>query len=224
MGRWIDISMALTDGLRSNHSRPGEEVRLTYDVRPEDDPDKRKTVRRVNTRLHVGTHVDGPEHLVRGGKRLDEFPIETFVGRAWVVDMYHKVPRGMITADDLEAAVGRKVQPGDMLLVRTGWNSHYTAADFFTDTPYFDPRAAEWCATRNIKIVAVDFLCDPMLKELQIGGVDAFKRAAFEAGVLVITNTDNLDQINREYVTLYAFPLKIVPSEASPARAVVWEE
>ena len=73
MGRWIDISMAVTDGLRSNHSRPGEEVRLTYDVEPRTDPAGRKTVRRIGSRLHVGAHVDAPEHLVLGARRLDDF-------------------------------------------------------------------------------------------------------------------------------------------------------
>jgi kynurenine formamidase len=224
MSRWIDISMAFTDGLRSNHSRPGEEVRLTYDVRPEDDPDKRKTVRRINTRLHVATHVDGPEHLVLGGKRLDEYPMDAFAGPAWVFDMYDKVPKGVISADDLERAAAGRVRQGDSVIVRTGWNSHYTAPDFFSDSPYFGSDAGDWCVDKRLKLVAVDFLCDPIAKELQIGGADAFKRRVLAADVLVITNADRLDQIKRAQVTLYAFPLKIHPSEAAPTRAVVWEE
>lgn len=224
MGRWIDISMALTDGLRSNHSRPGEEFRITYDITPADDPDKRKTVRRINTRLHAGTHIDCPEHLVVGGKRVDQFPIETFVGHAVVADMRHKVPRGVIMAGDLDAAVGRRVRAGDILIVRTGWNSRYTEPNFFSDSPYFHPDAAEWCIDKRVKMVAVDCLCDPIAAELQIGEVDAFKRRVLGAGILVMTNADRLDQITMEEVTLYGFPLRISPSEAAPTRAVVWEE
>src|SRR5215471_16170426 len=153
MGRWIDISMAVTDGLRTNHSRPGEEVRITYDVDPKLNPEQRKTVRRINARFHTGTHIDGPEHLVAGGKRLDEFPIERFVGRAWVVDMYHKVPRGIITTSDLDTAVGGKVEAGDIVLLRTGWNSHYAEADFFSDSPWLDPEAADWCIAKRLKMI-----------------------------------------------------------------------
>jgi kynurenine formamidase len=216
--------MAVTDGLRSNHSRPGEEVRITYDVSPEADPGGRKTVRRISTRLHVGTHVDGPEHLVLGARRLDDFPIETFVGRAWVIDMYHKVPKGIITAADLEVGARDRTEPGDIIILRTGWNSRYAEPDFFSDTPYFHPDAADWCIARKLKIVAVDFLCDPIAKELQVGGSDAFKTRLLAAGVLVMTNADQLELISKEQVTLYAFPLKIVPSEAAPTRAVVFEE
>jgi len=224
MGRWIDISMAVTDGLRTNHSRPGEEVKISYDVKPEDDAVQKKTVRRVSTRLHIGTHVDGPEHLVLGGKRIDEYPMESFVGRAWVLDMYHKIPKGMITAEDLDKAVGKKVKKGDIILLRTGWNSHYTAPDFFTDSPYFDPKAAQWCIGKGLKMVAIDFLSDPVAKELQTEGPDIFKTRLLAAGILVMTNADNLNQIKKEQVTLYAFPLKLVPSEAGLTRAVVWEE
>ena len=224
MGRWIDISMALTDGLRTNHSKPGEEVRITFDVTPKDDPDGRKTVRRIAARFHSGTHIDGPEHLVLGAKRLDEFPIETFVGPAWVADMYHKVPKGIITAADLEAAAGRKVGRDDILILRTGWNSHYASPDFFSDSPYFAPDAAEWCIGKRLRLVAVDFLTDPIAKELQSDGPDEFKRKLLAKGILIMTNADNLDRIKKERVTLYAFPLKAVPSEAGLTRAVVFED
>ena len=222
MGRWIDISMAVPDGLRTNTSKPGEEVRITYDVKPSDDPPKAKTVRRVNARLHVGTHVDGPEHMVRGAKRIDELPIDAFVGDAWVVDMYAKVPRGVITPKDLEDAVGKKVLPGDMLILRTGWNSHYADANFFSDSPVFDPAAADWCIDKKLKMLAVDFLCDPIVPGAH--DADPFKTKALGAGVLVLTNADQLDQIKKDRVKLYAFPVKFVPSESGLTRAVVWEE
>jgi arylformamidase len=221
MGRWIDISMAVTDGLRTNTSKPGEEVRISYDVKPVEG--SKKTVRRINTRLHSGTHIDGPEHLVPGGKRIDQYPMETFVGRAWVIDMSHKVPKGMITAAELDKAVGNKVAKGDIIIVRTGWNSHYTAPHFFTDSPYFEPKAADWCIEKGIKIVAIDCLAGPTVKELQMPG-PSFKQRLLAAGILNMTNVDGLAQIKKEQVTLYAFPLKVVPSESGLTRAVVWEE
>lgn len=224
MGRWIDISMAVPDGLRTNTSKPGEEVRITYDVQPSDDPPRAKTVRRVNARLHVGTHVDGPEHMVRGAKRLDEFPVDAFTGRAWIADMYDKVPRGVISAKDVERAVRTEVREGDMVILRTGWNAHYADPNFFSDSPVFDPAAADWFIGRKVKMVVVDFLCDPILKGPHDGPDDPFKTKTLGAGVLVLTNADNLDEITKDRVTLYAFPLKLVPSESGLTRAVVWEE
>ncbi len=224
MGKWIDISMGVTDGLRTNSSRPGEEVRITYDVSPEkDETGMKRTVRRINTRLHIGTHIDGPEHMLPGAKRIDQYPLSTFAGRAWVVDMTRKVPKGMITTAELESLLGKKVRKDDILIVRTGWNSHYTAPDFFTDSPYFEPEAADWCAEKGIKMVVIDCLSDAHGKEHEVKG-PGFKLRLLSRGILTMTNADNLHEIAKDQVTLYAFPIKVIPSEAGLTRAVVWEE
>lgn len=220
MGRWIDISMGITDGLRTNFSKPGEEVRITYDVKFEAE---KKTVRRISTRLHSGTHIDGPEHMVMDGKRIDQYPLEAFVGRAWVVDMYRKVPKGIITAGDIDKEIGDKVEKGDIIIVRTGWNSYYSAPNFFADSPAFDPAAAGWCIERGLKMVVIDCLAGTKVKELQVPG-PGFKALLLAGGILIMTNADGLNQIKKKQVTLYAFPLKIVPSESGLTRAVVWEE
>lgn len=223
MGRWVDISMAVTDGLRTNHSRPGEEVRITFDVKPDDTP-QRKTVRRISTRLHIGTHVDAPEHLVEGAQSLNEIAIDRFVGPALVADFSHKVPGGVIRAADLEAALSTKIKKDDIVILRTGWNSRYAEPDFFDNSPTFSLDAADWFVAHGTKMVAVDFLCDPLPPNTENGKPDPAKTKLLAGGVLVMTNADHLDQITRERVTLYAFPIKVVPAEAAPTRAVVWED
>ena len=35
---------------------------------------------------HTGTHMDAPAHMIEGGKPLDAFPAEAFVGRGFVLD------------------------------------------------------------------------------------------------------------------------------------------
>src|SRR6202043_1758569 len=39
-------------------------------------------VRGVHMRLHAGSHVDAPEHNVRGGTQIHELPLELFIGDA----------------------------------------------------------------------------------------------------------------------------------------------
>lgn len=223
MGRWIDISMPVTDGLRTNHSRPGEEVRITCDVKP-DDTAQRKTVRRISTRLHIGTHADGPEHLVEGARRLDEYPVDRFTGPALVGDFHDKAPKGVIGPADLDRVFGAELARGDIAILRTGWNSRYAEPDFFDGSPCFAYEAADWFIRRGVSMVMVDFLFDPIAPELLSHGPDQVKTRLLANEVLVITNADNLDRIGKPRVTLYAFPIRIVPSEAAPVRAVVWED
>lgn len=46
---------------------------------------------------HNGTHVDAPFHFLREGRTVDELPLTTFVGPAWVAE-----GRGELTAADAE--------------------------------------------------------------------------------------------------------------------------
>src|SRR5580700_6925915 len=70
-------------------------------------------VRGVHMRLHAGSHVDAPEHNVRGGTQIHQLPLELFIGDAIVADLRNKLPAQAITADDLEKALGPRVKRGD---------------------------------------------------------------------------------------------------------------
>jgi kynurenine formamidase len=129
----------------------------------------------------------------------------------------------MITTAELESLLGKKVRKDDILIVRTGWNSHYTAPDFFTDSPHFEPEAADWCVEKGIKMVVIDCLADAHGKEQKAKG-PGFKERLLSHGILNMTNADNLHAITKDLVTVYAFPIKVIPSEAGLTRAVVWEE
>ena len=45
----------------------------------------------VTSGLHVGTHIDAPAHMIRGGKQLSDYPLERFIGRGVLVDARGKL-------------------------------------------------------------------------------------------------------------------------------------
>src|ERR1700726_4263282 len=49
-------------------------------------------VRGVHMRLHAGSHVDAPEHNVRGGAQIHQLPLALFIGDAIVADLRDKGP------------------------------------------------------------------------------------------------------------------------------------
>src|SRR5262249_44889431 len=69
-------------------------------------------VRGVHMRLHAGSHVDAPEHNVRGGTQIHQLPLELFIGDAVVADLRDKMPGKAITENDLERAVGARIRKG----------------------------------------------------------------------------------------------------------------
>src|ERR1700674_2482100 len=69
-------------------------------------------VRGVHMRLHAGSHVDAPEHNVRGGTQIHGLPLETFIGDAIIADLRDKLPSKAITESDLERTIGTRVKRG----------------------------------------------------------------------------------------------------------------
>src|SRR4030095_1332303 len=51
--------------------------------------DKTHTVRLTAIEIgsHTGTHIDAPFHMINGGKRLEEFPLETLTGKVSVFEI-----------------------------------------------------------------------------------------------------------------------------------------
>src|SRR3954462_13596142 len=54
---------------------------------------------------HTGSHVDAPLHKIKGGKSLNDLPLTTSVGPAWLVDLRDSKADRRITADVLQAAL-----------------------------------------------------------------------------------------------------------------------
>jgi kynurenine formamidase len=47
---------------------------------------------KLNLTSHSGTHIDAPFHMLREGKKLDEFPLEHFIGEGIVLDIREGEP------------------------------------------------------------------------------------------------------------------------------------
>ena len=180
-------------------------------------------VRGVHMRLHAGSHVDAPEHFVKGGKQIHELPLEMFIGPAVVADLRHRMPGGGITAADLEKACGADLKPGERLLLRTDCNVDYDGSpEWQKRSPYLANDAIDWCLAKKVLIVGFDMY----------HGADAPNSAVVyntarrfqEAGVVTMPYLKNLEQISKKRVTLIALPLKMIDVEASPIRAIVLEE
>ena len=69
-------------------------------------------VRGVHMRLHAGSHVDAPEHNVRGGTQIHQLPLELFIGDAIIADLRDKMPGKAITEKDLEKRARQPHQQG----------------------------------------------------------------------------------------------------------------
>ncbi|HWZ65974.1 MAG TPA: cyclase family protein [Patescibacteria group bacterium] len=154
---------------------------------------------------HTGTHIDAPLHMVAGGKTLDEYSPERFVGHGRVVD----VRNGF----NLAALQHAGIQPGDLVLFYTGMSSRYHQSIYFEIYPVMSSELAQWLVKQKVKMVGVDACSVDNQKDLTI------HKALLGGEVLIIENLTNLEQLLGKDFIVYALPIKL-NIDGAPARVV----
>lgn len=226
IGKIIDISLELDAKNFRMRTPPGFKKDMQFEIEVIKEHDAEggagQIVRGVHMRLHAGSHVDAPEHNVKGGTQIHQLPLETFAGDAVVADVRRAVPGGAITAEDLERAAGKVIRRGDRLLLRTDCNKRYMVDDWQKRSPYLASSATQWCIDKAVPIVGYDFYHG----NDEPGSPRVFhsSRTFSEHGIVTLPYLNHLDRITRQRVTLIALPLKLMDAEASPVRAVVIED
>jgi len=224
--RVIDISLELDASKFRMRTYAGFKKDMQFEtevIKDCDDGGLKQLVRGVHMRLHAGSHIDAPSHMIKGGKELHELELGRFIGPAVVADLRHVDPKEAIRAEDFDKGVGKVIQPGDRLLLRTDINKDYDgSAEWMARAPYLGDDAVAWCAERAVSIVGFDFYHanepGPMDPE------NCTTRKLLQRGIITMPYLTNLWAITKPRVTLIALPLKMKNVEASPIRAVVIEE
>lgn len=155
---------------------------------------------------HQGTHIDVPSHMVKGGKSLDQFPIEKFCGKG----VYIKVDGKF----DLVKIKNVNIEKGDIVLFHTGRSEHYHEPDYFEQYPVMNEEIADYLASKGAKIVGLDTCsADKDDKSFPI------HKTLLRGEVLIIENLTNLAELEGEEFRVYALPLKL-EIDGAPARVV----
>jgi kynurenine formamidase len=158
----------------------------------------------VSLGTHVGTHIDAPFHMLADGKKLDQIPIEQFIGRGLYIDAQDGF--------DLENVKSVDVREGDIVLFHTGIISRYHEPSYYQDYPEIPEDIAQYLVGKNIKMVGMD-----------MSGPDHpphnIHKIFLNGGVLIIENMTNLDQLKGEEFMVYALPINL-HLDGGPARVI----
>jgi kynurenine formamidase len=163
----------------------------------------------VLTHSHVGTHVEAASHFYEGGRDINEYPIEAFMGRG----ILFETEPGMVTQEGIEKSIGDLIQPGDIVICR---NKAMSPENF----SYLTPESARWLAVKRIKMVGID--CNFELGK-DIEETRLVHDILMSQGVTFIEFLDHLDLITRKEFFFIALPYK-VKLDSSWTRAIAIEE
>ena len=171
---------------------------------------------------HVGTHVDAPSHFFSNTMQSFQLPLSQLIGEAELLSFNDKhQPLSMISREELEE-VGSNVGEGDIVVIRTGWDSHWFSEDYVTGTPYISNEAAEWFVSRKVKLVAGDLalFCDPRVSPTQL----IPDKILLRNGIPYINGLVKLNAISKRRFKLVALPLKVKGVTGAPVRVVAVED
>lgn len=213
IGDWVD----LTHCLSSNVPRSGmfSAPKLTRIV---DMPEKQLTISRIETVVHMGTHLDAPRHFYLDGPPMEAVPLDRFMGPGVVLHV-DLPPDGVIEPADLERAEPA-IEPGDIVAVHTGWAEKWGTPDWDRH-PCFSVDAARWLRDRRVKLLAVDTSTpDLPLPRRAPDFIFPVHRALLADGILIAEQLANLQALAGRRVEFMFGPLPIEGSDGSPARVL----
>ncbi len=159
----------------------------------------------VSTGMHVGTHMDGPLHMIAGGKKLSDYPVEKFFGKGHLVDVREGFSVDLLDLHD--------VQKGDVVLLFTGFYKKFGQEDYYGKYPEIPEDFALKLVGLGVKFVGMDTPSPdraPYLIHKILLGND----------VLILENVNNLEELLEfEDFEIIALPAKF-EADAALVRVV----
>jgi len=203
---WIDVSVPIYAGMVHWPGDPPVEISQPMHL----DRGDVCTVSRLALGMHTGTHVDAPNHFLRGAKSVDSLSLGAMMGPARVIEILETA-----TIGEAELS-GRGIERRDRILLKTSnstrcWNTDQFVPDF----AHLTLDGAAHLVDVGVRTVGIDYL--------SIGRGDegpAVHRALLGAEILIVEglNFSGVEPGDYDFVCL---PLKIRGGDGAPARALL---
>jgi len=234
-GEWIDLTHELSP--QSVFWPTAEEFRLEPVYEGMTEKGYYYSAYHFSADEHGGTHIDAPVHFAKGGKTIDQIPIEELIAPAVRIDVSQKAladPEYRVAIEDFKTFEKNHGQiPKDgIVLLYTGYGRFYPDRSAYMGTdlrgeqavaelhfPGLHAEAARWLAEeREIEAIGID------TPSIDYGQSTHFEshRILFENEILAIENVANLDRVPATGATVLALPMKIKGGSGAPIRMVAF--
>jgi arylformamidase len=174
----------------------------------------------ISMSVHNGTHADARFHFDTNGESIEKAPLETYLGRATVVDLGQAFldlkEKHLITIEDLRPSA-EEIAATSRLLVKTGRWSDSTV--FPNQIPVIAADVPAWLQKKGVKLLGLDL---PSVDEIDSKSLQNHHALA-HAGIAIVESLD-LNDVASGIYQFAALPLKIAGGDGAPMRAILWRE
>lgn len=187
----IDLSMFIDEDTPIYPGSPEPEIKQVATVAKDG-----WNATRLSFDTHFGTHIDAPYHMLEDGKKLDEFPVDKFVGEAVVIEL---------SSPDLDL-----VKEDDIVFFYTGQTEK---KELFKDYPVISKELAQALVDKKVKIVGLDsFTTDDEPFDIH--------KMFFRNEILIVENLVKLKELVGKRFECFIMPLKIRDVDGAPCRVI----
>ena len=174
----------------------------------------------ISMSVHNGTHADARFHFDTNGESIEKAPLETYLGRATVVDLAQAFldmkEKRLITIEDLRPSA-EAIAATSRLLVKTGrWSD---SAVFPNQIPVIAADVPAWLQKNGVTLLGLDL---PSVDEIDSKSLQNHHALA-RAGIVIVESLD-LSDVAAGIYQFAALPLKIAGGDGAPMRAILWRE
>lgn len=201
----FDISMEISGEMPVYKNRPEKRPKISAARTLKDGANESK----LDIFVHTGSHVDAPYHILENGKRIDEVPLDKFMGKCIVLDFTKT--NDSITENSLRKNK-IKINKEDIVLLKT---KNKLEKEFDFNFTYLEKSGAEYLASKKIKAVGIDSL-----------GIER-NQPNHETHKILLGNDIpifeglDLSRVEQGNYFFHGLPLKIKKGDGSPVRAVL---
>lgn len=210
----IDMTYALNSHLPAWPGDP-RTFEATVNATPEKDGYFTRSVWMLE---HYATHMDAPAHFPPGKETIDQIPFQHFFGPAVVIDVREEAAKNpdyrlaVTRVEKWEAQHGR-IQPGSIIILRTGWSSRWPDEARYRNMdakgvmhfPGYSVASAKLLIERGAVGLGIDTL------SIDYGASKDFEvhRLDLPASLFNLENLANADQLPESGAFLIAAPIKL---------------
>ena len=178
-------------------------------------------VEMLSTNTHTATHIDAPYHKLSDGKKIDQLPVETWIGEGIVADVSDIGDKELITADMLEKAASH-ISENDIVMLYTGW-SRYRGFNrkYLKDFPGVSEDGAQWLIDKKCKLIGTDALSIDLYDLPQDVG-PAAHYVILGAGVPIVEELylEEIAKMGNKRWMFFCLPILLTGAGGSMARVI----
>lgn len=200
----IDISMTLD---KATFNYPGT-TKLSINTSLSET--SKSVLSTITMSSHTGTHIDAPNHAIKGASGIDSFKLEVFVGKCRVLDLTSV--KTSISVKDLKL---KSIKKHERILFKTQ-NSIEGFVNMFPKFIFLSSDASFYLANQQVALVGID-----SLSIKQRGSLDNTPHTALLSSKIPILEGLDLSQVKEGEYFLISLPLKLTGLNGSPVRAIL---